>query len=272
MIMEEKLIPLQIPSSSHAVLFYETEEEMYGRILPFIKEGLDNSEAVIYILDEDDIRYQREFENYGIDVKAPKGLTVVHAEDWYLERGSLYSEKVLKKWMDAVYHAKKLGFRELRSTSGYTYFFKNRIVDPWISHEQSLPGYFPFPMRAICRYRVNDLLSYDMGRLLPELLKIHSHVITPNLIEEIDFPSFYLESINEVLNSIFGEAIRKILLSQIESKCALPRSEIPMKLPEFTRALGKLLGTGGKVVERAILTHLYKKIGLRYYLGEKRSD
>ena len=264
--------PFQIPASSHAVLFYETEEEMYKWILPFIKEGLENGESVIYVSDGDDVRCQREFENYGIDVKAHKGLMIVDVEDWYLERGNMDKEKVVKKWMDATCMAKELGFRRMRVTGGSTYFFKNDMVGSFMAYERSLPRYFTFPMTVICRYKISDVASYDEGRLLPELLKIHSYVITPNLAEEIDFPEYYLESINETLDSIFGEATRQTLLYHMENKYGLPMSEIPMRTLEFRRALESLLGTGGKLIEHAILKHLYSKTGLRYDSGDKRHE
>lgn len=254
----------QIPASSHTVLFYETEKEMYGRILPFMKEGLDSGEAIIYVSDRDDGRHTREFENFGIDMSTCKGLRIVDVEDWYLDHGRLSGEKVTKKWNDAVHWANESGFKKLRVTGGTSYFFENDMIDQLMNYESSLPKRFPFPNTAICRYKNSDVASHDEGYLFIELLRSHSHVVTPSTVEDIDFPAYYLESINDTLDYIFGEETRKTLLDHLENMYALSRSEIPMKPSEFRKALERLLGAGGTLVDHAILKHLYSKIGLRY--------
>ncbi|MFH0896671.1 MAG: MEDS domain-containing protein, partial [Candidatus Bathyarchaeota archaeon] len=228
------------------------------------KEGLDSGEAIIYISDKEHGRHKREFENFGIDISVRNGLRIVDVEDWYLDPVSLNREKMIKKWAKAVHLAKESGFKKTRIIGESSYFFENDMMDQLMSYESSLPKSFPFPITAICRYKNSDVASHDDGRLLIELLKIHSNVVTPSIVEEINFPEYYLESINDTLGCIFGEETRQTLLYHIETEYALSRSEIPVKLRDFFKVLESLLGTGGMLVDQAILKNLYNKIGLRY--------
>lgn len=246
------------------MLFYESEEEKSEWVLPFVREGLDNGEAVIYVSDEGDVEpIRREFENLGIDL-AHKGLRIVDSEDWYLEHGRINKERVVEKLMDATRQALKKGYKGLRVTGELSAPFKNNLVEQLIDYESSLPRRFQFPLTAICRYKVSDITSYDKGRHLPDLLRTHHFVITPKLQKVLNFDTYYLELINETLDNIFGDATRQTLLHRLEKTYGLPRSKIPMSTSEFRRALESLLGEGGTMIEETILKKLYDEIGLRY--------
>jgi len=260
-----KIGHLKIPSSSHSILFYENEEEKNGQILSFIKDGLDNGEAAIYISDRDDDRYQRLFGNFDIDIKS-KGLRVVDVMDWYLDHGSLNGKKVVKKLNDAMHWANKSGFKKLRVTGGTAYFFENKMVDELMSYELSLPKRFSLPITAICQYKSGDVASHDEGTLLTDLLRVHGTIVTPNLVKEMNFQAYYLEAVEAALDTIFGETTRQALLYHINKKYALPKQDIPVRPLEFRRALESLLGPGGTLVDRAIQKQIYTKIGLRHNL------
>lgn len=256
---------LDIPRSSHAVLFYEREEEKHGVVFPFIKAGLDRGEAAIYLSDEENVEtIRRGLEVFGVDVEAHRGLRVVDSEEWYLEHGTMNKRRVVEKWMDAVRQAEKGGYKGLRITGEPTCFFENNLVDSWMDYESSLPRRFDFPMTAICRYKLSDVTSYDEGRLLPDLLRIHNYTITPKLAKEIDFPAYYLDSVNEILGRTLGDTTRQVVLQYLEDTHGLSRLKIPERIPEFRRALEGLLGVGGTSIELEILKDLYNKAGLRY--------
>lgn len=256
---------LDIPRSSHAVLFYEREEEKQRVVFQFVLEGLEKNEAVIYLSDEESVEtIRRGLEAFGVEVEACRGLRVIDSVDWYLEQGAIDKRRVVEKWMEAMRQAEEEGYSGLRVTGEPTYFFKNNLVDSWMDYERSLPRRFDLPMTAICRYRLRDLKSYDEGRLLPDLLKIHNYAITPELDKEMNFPAYYLESVNDILNRILGDKTGQVLLYYLESVYGLCRSEIPGRINEFRRSLEDLLGTGGTMIELAILKDLYNKIGLAY--------
>lgn len=259
---ENEVKPFELFNSSHAVLFYEDDVEKYQRILPFLKEGLDNGEAVIYISDIGDERYKTEFEDFGINLKH-KGLQIFNVEEWYLDHGNLIPETIIDKWDGIRRWANKSGFKKIRATSETSYFFKNDMVNQFMNYEAGLPKRFKSSMTMICQYRTGDISSYNEGWLLQELLRIHGCIITPDLVQEIDFPTFFMNSVSETLDSILGAEARQTLLYHVEGICAMPRSEIIMRPLEFERTLEYILGSGGKPITHAILMHMYSKIGLK---------
>lgn len=258
----------EAPTSSHMVLIYGDPEEMREVVFTFIKDGLEKGEAAIYLSgDEGPEQASRELEDFGLDVNDDKMLRVTDSEDWYVRRGTIDKDRVTEKWMKALRDALHDGYKGLRVTGEPTYFFRSGSVDSWMDYERSLPRRFEFPITAICRYKLSDLRFYEDGQLLPELIRIHSHTITPRFAKEIDYRSFFVDSVNRILNKILGETTRQLILSYLEMRHSLPRGEIPYKADEFKQYLSSIVGIGAKLVEEEILSDLYKKVGLKY-IGE----
>ena len=139
-----------------------------------------------------------------------------------------------------------------------------------MDYESSLPKKFDFPLAAICRYSLDDLISYGDGSLLPELIKIHSHTITSTFAGEVNFQAYYLQSVVESLNRILPKTVSSLFLDYLEMRCQLPRNEIPNKMEEFEKELGKFFGPSGSIImSKHILKNLYSKIGLKAFFLDR---
>jgi len=72
------------------------------------------------------------------------------------------------------------------------------------------------------------------------------------------------EVVTETLKQVFKEDGAKIIHNFIRNICQLEQGEIVEKPEVFSEGLGRLLGSGGSVVEHLILKSLYCKLGLEF--------
>jgi hypothetical protein len=73
-----------------------------------------------------------------------------------------------------------------------------------------------------------------------------------------------LETINEVLESIFGKKSRIIIVETMEKKYFLKRSRIGEKLHVFEDVLRQMFQSGSLIIEDLILEKLYAKLNLEF--------
>ena len=262
------------PKGSHMVLFYNSQKEKHQIIFPFIEHGLEKGEAIIYLSDEESPRWTiKEMSTFGLDVHKHEksgALKILNGEEWYVEKRTINKELVVKKWMKALSDATKNGFCGLRVSGEPTYFFRHNILEPWMEYERSLPRRFDFPLTAICRYRTRDLESHDMSYLL-ELVRIHSHSITCTSFQEVDFQSFFLESVDNTFKRILGESGAHAVYHFLENKHKLPKSSIGEKADLFDEALDNLFGPGRKVLQKEVLKTACAKLGITCDQKSKRA-
>jgi hypothetical protein len=76
---------------SHLCLLYRDDDEQKAAVLPFVRDGLNNNQQVVYVADEhrpDDWYF--EFQAFGIDVeseRASRRLIVCSGERWRTQEG-----------------------------------------------------------------------------------------------------------------------------------------------------------------------------------------
>jgi len=68
----------------------------------------------------------------------------------------------------------------------------------------------------------------------------------------------------ETLKQVFKEDGAETVYAFIENNSHLKRKEIVEKPEVFSEGLGRILGSGGSVIESLILKNLYRKFGLKF--------
>jgi len=262
------------PKSSHMVLFYNSQKEKHQVIFPFVEHGLEKGQAIIYLSDEESPRQViKEMSAFDVDVHKHEksgALKILNGEEWYVEKGTINKELVVKKWMKASADATRNGFCGLIVSGEPTYFLRHNILDPWMEYERSLPRTFDFPLTAVCRYRTRDLASHNMSCLL-ELVRIHSHTITSTSFQEVDFRNFFLHSVDDTFKRVLGESGTHAVFHFLENKHELPKSSIGDKVDLFNEALDNLFGPGGKFLQKEVLKTICSKLGITYDLKNRRT-
>jgi len=72
-----------------------------------------------------------------------------------------------------------------------------------------------------------------------------------------------LEDIDEAL-MVLGESVRAAIYLYLERYHSLKKDEIPQRLENFSKAMRKIFGSGGPVIEKLILKRLCQKLNVNY--------
>lgn len=180
----------------HVCAFFDSRDEQYHVILPYMQEGLDNKEKVINILESacHHEHYER-LTNAGILTHEKSGsnqLNVLASEETYLKGGSFAAEKMLHLLEEALIEASNEGYGSVRACGEMVWALKNLPgTDELIEYEARLNLLTPkHSCSLVCMYDVNRF----SGRVLADVLSTHSHVImngkihkNPYYIEPLEF-------------------------------------------------------------------------------------
>lgn len=180
----------------HICAFFDSRDEQYSVILPYLQEGLNRKEKVINILERSSHHEHCErLLNAGISVEeksASNQLNILASEDTYLKGGSFETERMLLLLEDALIEASSEGYGSVRACGEMVWALKNVPgTDELIEYEARLNLLTPkYSCSLVCMYDINRF----SGRVLTDVLATHSHVImngriykNPYYIEPLKF-------------------------------------------------------------------------------------
>ena len=180
----------------HVCAFFDSSDEQYKVILPYLQQGLERKEKVINILER--ARHNEHCNrllNAGIPIEetsATNQLNILASEDTYLKGGSFEAEKMLQLLEDALIEAGSQGYASVRACGEMEWALQNVSgTDELIEYEARLNLLTPrHSCSLVCMYDVNRF----SGRVLTDVLATHSHVImngrihkNPYYIEPLKF-------------------------------------------------------------------------------------
>lgn len=164
----------------HAVLFYDTEDVKRAISFPFLKAGLLNGEAVIYLVPEHKMASEAwNIEGYGInEVLFPRGaFTLLSAEEWYLNEGEAQTEKMMADLQHLITKKEKAGFKGLRIAGEMGVFVDHAKSEELIRFEAALGRQLALNLCMLCLYETHKLDE----ELLLQLNRSHGHSIFKGL-------------------------------------------------------------------------------------------
>lgn len=180
----------------HICGFFDSEDERYEIILPYLKEGLENNEEVLNILETTSHNdHCHRLETAGISVKeklATSQLKVLSADETYLKDGYFAADKMYDLVEKALISARDNGYSSIRACGDMAWALRNVSgTDELIEYEARLNELTPrHSCSLICMYDINRF----SGRALADVLATHPYVIlngrihpNPHYIEPIDF-------------------------------------------------------------------------------------
>ncbi|MBI5376916.1 MAG: MEDS domain-containing protein [Candidatus Schekmanbacteria bacterium] len=182
----------------HLCLIYETQQEQFAAVVPFIRIGLERKEKCVYIADDNSASSVIDaMRTEGIDVETAiksGALAVLTKKDAYLKNGYFDPDLMIQFLKDAVDSAKAEGFKALRATGEMTWALGNDIgVERLIEYEAKLNYLLPkSDILAICQY--------NRKRFSPEIILdiIHTHPLV--VYKEMVCRNFYYVPPDEFLN------------------------------------------------------------------------
>jgi len=157
-----------IQVGDHLCCLYKTEEDHHAVILPYIRQGLEKREKVIYIVDTHTantvLAYLRD-DGIDVDFYLEEGqLNLLTANESYVQDGIFNPDKMIDLLQAETDKALAEGYAALRVTGEMTWALRDLPgSERLIEYETKLNFFFPNSKAlAICQY--------DMNQFDPELL------------------------------------------------------------------------------------------------------
>lgn len=163
----------------HICFLYETEQEHQAVVTPFLREGLERGEKVLYIADSHDFERILDYiraDQVDVESALENGqLSLVTPRDTYLRDEAFDPDKMIALLREETDRAIAEGYSALRVSGEMTWALGNLPgSEPLIEHEAKLNEFFPGSRcLAVCQY---DRRRFDAAILL-EALRTHPKVI-----------------------------------------------------------------------------------------------
>src|SRR5437764_5342819 len=186
----------------HVCAFFQSPQEEYATLLPFVRDGLERGERAYHILpSQQRAEYLDQLRSAGIDVATAQQrgqLNVVTSEETYLRGGHFSMDGMLAQIQEALETGAMLGF-PLTRLLGHPELVLEELsgVNEFIEYEMRLNDVLPsYDDPVICLYDTN-LLN---GTLAVDILRTHPVAIIGGLLYENPFfvpPQEFLSQVLE---------------------------------------------------------------------------
>lgn len=191
----------------HICGFFDSREQQYEVIIPYIMEGLEKNEKVINILEGNrHSEHCRCLANNGISIaeKLSSGqLEVLASENTYIKDGKFAAERMYKMLEQTLLSASRAGYESVRACGDMVWALKNLPgTDELLEYEASLNLLTPkHDVSLICMY---DVSSFSQSTIM-DILLTHPYVIkdgkiskNPHYVE----PSALLSSLSDFTSEL----------------------------------------------------------------------
>ncbi len=180
----EKVVRLVsgLRSTSHAIFLYERPEAKYEVLFNYIKVGLENGEAAVYIASEESPSEIRDaMKRFGIDVEKNEktgALRIIGYDDHYIIEGKCNVQTTMGL-NDKMYNeALAKGFKGCRFAGEMACFFEHNLIQELVELERAGHRVLDLPVIGVCAYNANMVMKASNPMdLYNELLKAHGTVL-----------------------------------------------------------------------------------------------
>ena len=168
----------------HLCLIYESQEDQFDAIIPFITLGLARKEQCVYIVDDNTARaISDKLRAEGIDVDAAVksgALAITTKQETYLRNGYFDPDQMIGFLERATDSAKQAGFSALRVSGEMTWALGGDPgVEKLMEYEAKLNNFFPQKdALAICQYNRNRFSP----EVIINVIRTHPLVIYGGLV------------------------------------------------------------------------------------------
>ena len=175
-----------IRGRKHMCAFVDSREEQFDILMPFLREGFEQPDQIICIMDQAHAGdYRCRCHQAGIDLEAHEAsgkAPVLRFENTYLEQGRFSADRMIELIRKCVEDSRKNGYPRIRGFGEMHWAlrdlpgtdelieYESRVNEVWDEHSE--------PM--VCVYDVNKF----SGRVLMDILSTHPKVILGGTIVE----------------------------------------------------------------------------------------
>lgn len=190
--MSEKAINLggrPLGRVRHICAFFHSKEEEYRTLIDFIKEGLEQNERAVHIVDiKARDQHLKRLESEGIPVdeaRQQRKLEVICWEDAYLKDGYFDQDRQLRLLEGILTDGHQRGFRMTRLVANMEWALEDKSgVEDIVAYESRLNHILPqYEDPVICTY---DLSRFSAG-IAMDILRTHPAVLIGGVLQENPF-------------------------------------------------------------------------------------
>lgn len=170
----------------HICAFFHSKEEEYRALLDFIKEGLEQSEKAVHIVDSrqrDNHRARLQKEGVDVSTAEQSGqLRVACWEDAYLKDGHFDQNRQINFLESVLKKGKEEGYPLTRLVANMEWALEDKAgVEDIVEYESRLNYVLPkYDDPVICTY---DLSRFNAGVAM-DILRTHPLVIIGGVLQE----------------------------------------------------------------------------------------
>jgi signal transduction histidine kinase len=163
----------------HLCLVYETQQEQFAAVIPYIRIGLERGEKCVYIADDNSVAAVLEaMRAEGIDVDSALqsgALSVSTKQETYLKQGHFDPDSMIRSLKEATDSAIAAGFAALRVTGEMTWAMgRDPGAERLMEYESKLNYFYP-------ANKCLGICQYNRRRFSPEIIlgvvRIHPIVV-----------------------------------------------------------------------------------------------
>jgi len=186
----------------HICAFFNTPQDEYRTLLPFIRDGLERGERAFHVLDpENRAPHLAHLRGAGIDVDAAQGsgqLEVRAPQETYLRGGCFDKDAMLALIQEVLEAGLTRGYPLTRLVAhAECVLHDRRGCDDWVEYETRLNHLLPrYDDPVICAY---DLHRIDAATAF-DVMRTHPVVIVGGVLQENPFfvpPDEFLRELEE---------------------------------------------------------------------------
>lgn len=170
----------------HICAFFDSQEEQYEVLTPYLKEGIDLGDQVLTILESTSHpAHAAKLESAGIDVGAAcerQQLRILASEDTYLQDGVFDVDRMYSMLEHALTDATRSEFNRVRTVGDMEWALRGCDgTDELITYEARVNLLAPqHDCTLLCAYDINRF----SGRVIADVLATHSHVLLGGRVHE----------------------------------------------------------------------------------------
>ena len=176
----------QLHGLRHICAFFDSREQQYEVLMPYLSEGLERGDQVVTILESSSHQdHVSRLRSAGLPVPAAterQQLKLLASEDTYLKDGVFVVERMYQMLEDVLESAKHTEFPYVRTVGDMEWALQNcEGIDDLIVYEARVNQLAPHhECTLLCAYDLNRF----SGRVIAEVLATHSHVLLNGQIFE----------------------------------------------------------------------------------------
>jgi len=258
-----------LKAGNHGIFFYRSPHEKHEVLFNFLQAGFQKGEGAIYIpSQETPNQIRRHMEDFGLNVKALERdgvLRIFDYDDWYIIDGEVNMPHTMMLGMRVFEEAMEIGLKGLRSCGEATCFFEHKKEKELLELEVMIGRKLDLPATALCAYDVNRAKSLE-EKFFFGLIKAHGPVVTSGFAQEVTFEDFFPTIMEDVLETVFGEMGKEIILIMLDKRHSLTPGERERRIAEdpmsFVDGLEELVGSGAVVITKSVAREMLWKIGI----------